>query len=201
VSGIYSVIYALTGHSPLRRFPRLLQLMHSLLYSSIITFPFIVTAVFWSLISAPPHKKVFSTTTKQWSNVSFHCLNSVFAFFEIVFSAVLPQRWTHSIVILGIMILYVAMAYLIRLSAGFYVYDFLDTRMVGALIAAYIFGIGAMGVITFFAVQGIVWVKGIMGGKRVWRSQYDLPRWEFDQRTGGSRQATGGKFYMTDVER
>jgi hypothetical protein len=189
------VLYALTGNSPPRRFPRFLQLLHSLLYSTVTTFPFIVTAVFWSLISVPPHKKAFSTIKLQWTNISFHCLNSVFAFFEVVFSAVLPQRWTHALVILGIMVLYVAMAYLIRLTSHFYVYDFMDTSTVGPLIAAYISGIGAMGVLAFFLVQGVVWLKGMVGGRGVWRSRYDLPRWGLDQRAGESTQGTGEKGY------
>jgi hypothetical protein len=190
------VAYALTGSSPPRRFPRFLQLLHSLLYSTVTTFPFMVTAVFWSLVSAPPHKKAFSTIMLRWTNVSFHCLNSVFASFEVIFSAVLPQRWTHALVILGIMILYIGMAYLIRLTSHFYVYDFMDTSIVGPLTAAYITGIGGMGVLAFFLVQGIVWLKGTVGGRGVWRSKYDLPRRGFDQRVG---EGTQGKGYVHEL--
>lgn len=135
----------------------------------------------------------------QWTNISFHCLNSVFAFSEVVFSAVLPQRWTHSIVILGIMTLYIAMAYIIRLTARFYVYDFMDTKLLGALTAAYIFGIGGLGVVTFFVVQAIVWLKGAIGGRGVWRSRYDLPRWGVDQRVSESTQGTGEKGNMNEL--
>jgi len=201
VSGAYSIIYALTGSSPLRRYPRFLQLLHSLFYSSVTTFPFIVTAVFWSLISVPPHKKAFSTMMLQWTNISFHCLNAVFAFFEVVFSAVLPQRWTHALVLLGIMILYIAMAYLVRLTAHFYVYDFMDASMVGPLIAAYIFGIGGMGVVAFFLVQGLVWLKGALGGGGVVRSRYELPRWGFNQRGSESTQGTVEKGYVHEMRR
>lgn len=182
VSGIYSIIYAITGRSPLAKYPKFLQLLHSLFYSTITTFPFVVTAVFWSLISMPPHKKAFSTANLQWSNISFHCLNSVFALFEVLFSAVRPQRWTHSLVIAGILGLYIAMAYLIRLTAKFYVYEFMDPSMMGALTAAYIFGIGGLGTVTFVVVQVVVWVKGFVGGKGVWRSKYDLPRWGIPSR-------------------
>ena len=137
----------------------------------------------------------------QWTNVSFHCLNSVFAFFEVVFSAVLPQRWTHALVLLSIMILYIAMAYLVRLTSHFYVYDFMDASMVGPLIAAYIFGIGGMGVVAFFVVQGVVWLKGVLGGRGVVRSRYDLPRWGFDQRASDSTQGTVEKGYVYEMRR
>ena len=190
VTGTYSVIYALTGRSPLRKFPRFLQLLHSLFYSTVTTYPFIVTTVFWSLISTPPHKKAFSTLLLQWTNISFHCLNSGFALFEVIFSAVSVQRWTHSLVVLGVMILYIAMAYIIRATAGFYVYEFMDTNLMGALTAAYIFGIGGMGTVAFFTVQGLVWIKGALGGNRIWKSKYDLPRWGFDQRMSQSSLGT-----------
>lgn len=163
------------------------------------TFPFIVTAVFWSLISVPPHKKAFSTIMLQWTNISFHCLNSVFAFFEVIFSAVLPQRWTHALVILGVMVLYIAMAYVIRLTSHFYVYDFMDTNMVGPLTAAYISGIGGMGVLAFFLVQCVVWLKCIIGGRGVWRSRYDLPRRGFDQRFDENTQGIGEKGYVHEL--
>lgn len=182
ISGIYSVIYAITGRSPLRKLPRFLQLLHSLFYSTVTTYPFIVTAVYWSLISTPPHKKALATVVSRWSNTSFHCLNAVFACFEVMFSAVLPQRWTHSLVILLILGLYIAMAYIIRLTAKFYVYEFMDVKMMGAVTGAYIAGIGAMGMITFFVVQGVVWVKQWCCGRGVWKSKYDLPRWPLDQR-------------------
>jgi hypothetical protein len=97
------------------------------------------------------------------------------------------------------MTLYIAMAYIIRLTARFYVYDFMDTKLLGALTAAYIFGIGGLGVVTFFVVQAIVWLKGAIGGRGVWRSRYDLPRWGLDQRESESTQGTGEKGNMNEL--
>lgn len=182
ISGIYSLIYALTGRSPLRRYPRFLQFLHSIFYSTITTYPFIVTAVYWALISSPPHTKALGTIAARWSNISFHCLNAVFAFFEVVFSAVLPQRWTHSFFILLFLGLYISMAYIIHATSKFYVYEFMDTKSMGALTGAYIAGIGGLGIVTFFVVQGIVWLKQWCCGRRVWKSKYDIPRWPLEQR-------------------
>ena len=83
------------------------------------------------------------------------------------------------------------MAYLIRLTAKFYVYEFMDPSMMGALTAAYIFGIGGLAMVTFFVVQGLVWIKGCIGGKGVRRSRYDLPRWGFESRMSESSQGMG----------
>jgi hypothetical protein len=97
------------------------------------------------------------------------------------------------------MILYIAMAYIIHATAKFYVYDFMDISMMGGLTAAYIFGIGAMGVVAFFVVQGVVWVKGAVGGGRVWRSRYDVPQWGFEQRGSGSSQGSEGKEHRGEM--
>jgi len=74
----------------------------------------------------------------------------------------------------------------------------MDTKLLGALTAAYIFGIGGMGVVTFFVVQAIVWLKGALGGRGVWRSRYDSSRSEFDQRVNESTQGTGEKGNMNE---
>jgi len=63
--------------------------------------------------------------------------------------------------------------------------------MMGGLTAAYIFGIGGLGLVTFFVVQGLVWVKGGIGGKGVRKSKYDVSRWGFDSRLSGSSQGIG----------
>ena len=62
-------------------------------------------------------------------------------------------------------------------------YDFMDTNLLGVLTAAYIFGIGGMGVVTFFVVQGVVWLKSyVCGGRHVWRAEDDLSGWELGSR-------------------
>lgn len=96
------------------------------------------------------------------------------------------------------------MAYIIRATAGFYVYEFMDVDMMGALTAAYIFGIGGMSTVAFFTVQGVVWIKDLLGGNAVWRSKYDIPRLGFDHnRTSESSQRNEGekRIMVRDLER
>jgi hypothetical protein len=89
------------------------------------------------------------------------------------------------------MSLYIAMAYLIRATAGFYVYEFLDSGMIGGLTAAYIFGIGGMGVVGFFVVQGLVWIKfKVIGGGGVWDSDRSSST---DSELGGRTNAIQGQ--------
>ena len=98
------------------------------------------------------------------------------------------------------MVLYIAMAYVVHLTARFYVYDFMDANMVGLLTAAYIFGIGAMGVVGFFVVQGVVWLKGALGGQGLVRSRYDWEHSGFDQRASESTQATAEKGNLHEMK-
>ncbi|KAI0745284.1 hypothetical protein C8Q76DRAFT_789689 [Earliella scabrosa] len=70
-AGVQTLCYALKGKSgyPLQRWPRPLQLLHPLLYSTVTTYPLVVTVIYWALLSSA-------------------------ATFEIVFS--LPQDLSYS---------------------------------------------------------------------------------------------------------
>ena len=81
LSSLHTFSYLYTGSPWLQRWPRPLQGAHSLLYTTIVTFPILVTAVFWAIIySGDWFPAVFS----GWSNTSKHALNTVFATFEIL---------------------------------------------------------------------------------------------------------------------
>ena len=92
----HTLWYARTGRSPLNRWYRPFQLAHSILFSTIITYPIIVTIVFWTILSS---SSTFATPRSTWSNISKHALNSLYAVFEILFSAVGLQSWSHLIFI------------------------------------------------------------------------------------------------------
>lgn len=67
VSTLYTAGYARTGRTWLQGLPRPLQSLHSLFYTTIVTFPFLVTLVFWIILygSGP----WFPTTFDAWWNV------------------------------------------------------------------------------------------------------------------------------------
>lgn len=67
-AAIHTACYARTGRSVLfDRWPRACRVLHGLLYTTVTTFPFLVTIVFWAIIFAPPF---WSPTFPGWSNVS-----------------------------------------------------------------------------------------------------------------------------------
>ena len=64
---IHTACYARTGFALLLdRWPRALRVLHSLLYVTVTTYPFLVTVVYWALLFAPPwYNKIFT----GWQNV------------------------------------------------------------------------------------------------------------------------------------
>jgi hypothetical protein len=181
----HTIWYARTGVSPINRWYRPFQLAHTVLYTTIITFPFLVTIVFWALLSS---SSTFATTQSRFSNISQHALNSAFALFEVLFCAVGNQPWSHVIFIiifLGIytpskpswfLATYLGVAYITHATQGIYVYSFLNPSK-GAILAAYICGIFAGTLVIFALVNLVKWaLKRTTHAKELdrWRERYEM---------------------------
>lgn len=65
-SGLHTFQYARTGQSWLARWPRSLQAAHAIFYSTVVTFPFLVTIVYWAILYSSPW---FPVVYNAWSNV------------------------------------------------------------------------------------------------------------------------------------
>ncbi|KAJ8522302.1 hypothetical protein ONZ45_g1104 [Pleurotus djamor] len=140
VSSVHSGVYAWKGVYLLRRWGRIVQLLHVLLFSTIATYPLLVTVVYWALLASPA---TFSTPFSSFSSISQHILNSVLALTEIlVLSNVESLPWLHLPICIVMLGCYLGVAYITHASQGVYVYSFLDPGEQGALLAAYIIGIG-----------------------------------------------------------
>lgn len=155
-AALHTFFYARRGRAPLDAWPRPLQALHALLYSTVTIFPFLVVIVFWGLLSLPT---TLSTPFSAWGNISEHALNGVFAFVELVLPRTSPSPWIHLPFLLLLLALYLALAYVTHATKGFYTYTFLDPGLQGSLVAAYVFGI-AVGICILFAlVQGLIWLR------------------------------------------
>jgi hypothetical protein len=74
VAAIHTACYARTGRSVLfDRLPRALRALHAIFYTTITTFPFLVTIVFWAILFEPPW---YTRTFQAWSNVCCPCLKT-----------------------------------------------------------------------------------------------------------------------------
>jgi len=174
VAAFHTFTYVVKGYSYLQTWPRPLQALHSLYYTTIVTLPFLVTIVFWVILYTPPW---YPVVFDAWSNVrpacslpmtpllltcdqvSQHGLNSLFAIAELVLTTTNPPPWLHLAFLLLILALYLALAYITRASEGFYVYNFLNPSHGSGKVVAYVFGILATIIVVFLVSRFAIWMR------------------------------------------
>ncbi|KAJ3965068.1 hypothetical protein EV361DRAFT_1021590 [Lentinula raphanica] len=145
-----------TPEYPLQRWPRILQLLHIMLESTVVSYPILVTVIFWSLLAT---STAFDTKFNAWSDVSLHILNTTWSLFEIIGTNSPPPRWYMLPCIIVILALYLALAYLVHATQRFYTYLFLDPSSSHGLLAGYIVGIAVGACIVFALVKMVMWYR------------------------------------------
>lgn len=174
-------------------FPRPLQLAHAVWHTTITTFPFLVTLVFWTMLSAIP----WSTTSTyvRFINVSLHGLNSLFAIFEIVFSATAPPPLFSHLLIVGIiLVLYLGLAYLTKWTQNFYPYPWMAPMFGWQGIVAHVFGYGGGMAAIYAFVWGAKWLREriVVGVKA--RREAHAQTWDMESgRTSPSSQSSSAE--------
>ncbi|KAJ7484112.1 hypothetical protein FB451DRAFT_1392685 [Mycena latifolia] len=78
---------------------------------------FIVTMVFWALLSSPD---TFSTAFSAWSNTSLHVLNSAFALLELLMTNAPPAPLLALPVQILLLAGYLGVAYITKARQGLY---------------------------------------------------------------------------------
>lgn len=158
-AALHTLTYALRGRPLLDAWPRPLQALHALFYTTVVVFPWLVTIVYWAVLYTDPW---YPTEFAAFSNVAQHALNAAFALFEIVVprTAASQMRPVHMLWLIVLLALYLGLAYLTYERRGFYVYPFLDPDANGpGILVAYIFGIAVGTLLVFGIVKGLVWVR------------------------------------------
>ena len=160
VSSLHTLCFARRHHTWLHdKFPKPLQLAHNLWYTTVTTFPFLVSIVFWAIMYSGPWP---TGRYEQWLNLSVHGLNSLFALIEIIIPATKRPPVSHLAVVLLIMSLYLGLAYLTKATQGFYVYEWMnpDHGKVSIVlhVLGYAGGICMIFVLVSLAFWGRVWI-------------------------------------------
>lgn len=158
-AAVHTFSYARWNVAFLDRWPRPLQAAHAFYYTTVTTYPFLVTIVYWGVIYSYG-SAWFPTTYGAWSNISEHAFNSVFALFEIFIPRTLPSPPVHMFWMIVVLALYLGLAYITVATKHFYVYNFLDpSKAKNGLVAAYVFGIAIVILIVFGIVWCLVWTR------------------------------------------
>ncbi|KAI9503730.1 hypothetical protein BX070DRAFT_224433 [Coemansia spiralis] len=130
--------------------PKTLQLLHWLLFESVVLYAVIVTALFWSLIYSPDN---YTTQELKWTTASVHATNSVCVIVDMVIgSMVFSPHWSHPLLLCIVVTLYLALAYINYAVNGWFVYSFLDYKKHKAMEAAIIFGLLAGFLVVYYVV-------------------------------------------------
>jgi len=189
-SGVQTLVFsrARTDAYPLQRWPRSLQLLHVLLFTTITTFPVIVTVVFWSLLA---DAATFSTPYETWSNISHHLLNSVFILFEIFLTSMPPFPWLHLPFTLILMAAYLGVAYITHATQGFYTYSFLNPQKEHGFLAVYIIGITLAQCIVFVIVRYTMVLRDRLAPRKPVEDDVQIPPEPIDEWQDVDRPSTG----------
>jgi len=133
-----------------------LRWLHSAYYATITVYPFIVTIVFWAILSDGAYR----TELSSFDNISMHALNSVFAGLEIILPRSDPHPWLLLVPLIVILALYLGLAYLTHATEGFYVYSFLDIQENGSgLVAGACIGILVGAVVVFIIIRYLILLR------------------------------------------
>ncbi|KAJ9483683.1 hypothetical protein VN97_g9715 [Penicillium thymicola] len=173
-AAVHTAFYARTGHSVLLDYwPRAFRALHSLLYVTITTYPFLVTVVFWAVLFTPPwYKKKFT----GWQNISQHCLNSVYALLEITLPATAPHPFIAIPFLILMPLLYLCVAYITHETEGWYPYTFLDVGEHGQKskrVVGYCFGILAAVLVCFLVSWALIHLRRRLTHGKIKRAKRD----------------------------
>ncbi|KAF2099645.1 hypothetical protein NA57DRAFT_75148 [Rhizodiscina lignyota] len=156
IAAIHSGSYTCTGKPLLEHWPHVLQMLHSMLYSTVVIYPFLINTIYWIAIYRPP----FIDTQDAWQTMTYHVLNSMFTFLEIILARTDPLPWTHVIWMLLILAMYLSLGYLIFATQHFLVYSFPNSEATwDGSIAKWIFIVATATVAIFVTVNMVIWTR------------------------------------------
>ncbi|KAI5816986.1 hypothetical protein BZA77DRAFT_292966 [Pyronema omphalodes] len=195
----HTLVYNAKGTVPLKRWGRPLQTAHLVLWTTVVVYPLLVTAVYWGILA--PTDSPFASVYSGWSNISSHALNSAFGIFELFFSRYAPPPWFHLIPIILFLAGYLGIAYITYSTQGFYTYAFLNPQNGAKKLAIYIVGILVAVCVVFCIVWAFLWVKDWIAGKcrnRGLRSKMDKGDGDGERIQEGRMEGGKGEMSMVD---
>ncbi|KAJ2745635.1 hypothetical protein GGI20_002018 [Coemansia sp. BCRC 34301] len=100
-----------------------------ILYELFTCYAPLVSLVYWAILY--PTQGGLDSALNTWMGVSMHGVNTVLMALEVLVFARCPYRWTHVSVVLGVLVAYLVLVYLMVGAYGFYVYPFFEAEYFG----------------------------------------------------------------------
>ncbi|KAH8700685.1 hypothetical protein BGW36DRAFT_134419 [Talaromyces proteolyticus] len=174
VASIHTFVYAAIGRSAIfNKLPRAFIGLHSLFYTCVTTFPFLVVIIFWAILYSGSW---YTYWFGAWSNISQHGLIGFYALLEVFLTTTPPHPLLHLAFLILLLLLYLALAYLTHKTEGFYTYSFLDPGNRGqhsGKVAGYAFAILAAIIVIFAVTWFLIWSRRKLTGGRIKRARKD----------------------------
>ncbi|KAJ2600914.1 hypothetical protein H4R99_003169 [Coemansia sp. RSA 1722] len=135
------------------RMPKVLQLMHWLLFASALLYATIVSVMFWSLIY---QSSDYTSTKRKWVNASVHGTNIVIMWADMILGAmVFCSHWSHPLLLCFLMALYLSLAYINEAVNGWFAYGFINYKVHKALEIPIILGILVGTAVIYYLLYGL----------------------------------------------
>ncbi|CBQ69922.1 conserved hypothetical protein [Sporisorium reilianum SRZ2] len=141
-----------------RSFSRPLQVCHTLLVSTVSSFPLVMLVIFWSVLrGAHPLGDAYSA----FSNIGKHTLNWVLTMLDLVVLSRTPLRpWWHLVPIVGILGLYIGIVDITYKRYHVYVYGFFNVDQFGTpLVVFFCLLLGVFAVVSFLVTQELMLLR------------------------------------------
>jgi hypothetical protein len=178
-SGYHTIVFAIRRRNPLILWVRPLQLAHLILQTTVFTFPLLCTFIYlyWMLPALPAwHTRALTL----WRTTTFYMLNTLFSFVELVLNASRPRPWSHLIVIILILGLYLAFHSILVVTSGgkVWIYTVFKFSLVinkGWISALRVLGLCILATVSFCIIQSLLWVKcRYLGGVKLSQTGTEL---------------------------
>lgn len=147
-----------------RSFSRPLQVCHTLLVSTVSSFPLVVLVIFWSVLRGPaPLGDPYSA----FANIGKHTLNYVLTMIDLVVLSRTPLRpWWHLVFLVSMLALYIGIVSITYQRYHVWVYGFFNVQQFGLpLVVCFCLLLGCFTVASFCLTQGLMLLREYIAAK------------------------------------
>ncbi|GAC97711.1 hypothetical protein PHSY_005298 [Pseudozyma hubeiensis SY62] len=147
-----------------RKFSRPLQVCHTLLVSTVSSFPLVVLVIFWSLLAGPaPLGDPYSA----FANIGKHTLNYVLTMIDLVILSRTPLRpWWHLVPVMAFLALYIGIVSITYNRYHVWVYGFFNVQQFGLpLVVCFTLLLACFAVASFCLTQGLMLLREYVAAK------------------------------------
>lgn len=147
-----------------RSFTRPLQFAHTLLVSTVSSYPLVVMVIFWTVLRGPDP---IGSPYAAFSNIGKHTLNYVLTNLDLVVLSRTPLRpWWHLVPIVSFLALYLGIVDITYHRYHVWVYGFFNVQQFGApLVILFCIILAVFAVVSFLLTQLLMLIREVIAAK------------------------------------